>query len=89
MTDGAELRVATDDLAYLDWILFHALGHPAFRWTAAGPEDWRTRPADWPATRYEEKAAAEGRRSWYLVFRRRPRPQLPVGNPLPAPAVPL
>ena len=70
MADGAELRIGTDDLLYLDWILFHTLAHPAFRWIARRPEDWRERPADWPATRYEEKAAADGRRSWYLRFER-------------------
>ncbi len=42
-------------------------------WMASGPADWRYRPADWPATRYEEKALAAGRRPVYLRFRRRPR----------------
>ena len=33
----------------------------------------RTRPADWPATRYERKAIAAGRRPAFLRLRRRPR----------------
>jgi tRNA (guanine-N7-)-methyltransferase len=68
MRPGAELRVATDDPTYLRWILDHLPVHPAFRWQVSGPADWRTRPADWPATRYEEKALREGRQPAYLRF---------------------
>lgn len=71
MRPGAELRMATDDPGQLRWMLEQTLAHPAFEWLAAGPADWRTRPADWPATRYEEKALAEGLRAAYLRFRRR------------------
>lgn len=53
---GAELRFATDDKSYLPWALERLMAHPAFSWTAQGPADWRTRPADWPPTRYETKA---------------------------------
>lgn len=74
MADGAELRLATDDLDYLDWMLEHALDHPHFEWQARGPEAWRERPEDWPVTRYEEKAVREGRRSWRILLRRRARP---------------
>lgn len=72
MADGAELRLATDHAAYLSWMLRHLTSHPAFEWLARGPKDWRERPADWPATRYEMKALAEGRRPSFLRFRRRP-----------------
>ncbi|HNT87967.1 MAG TPA: tRNA (guanosine(46)-N7)-methyltransferase TrmB, partial [Candidatus Hydrogenedentes bacterium] len=41
---------------------------PRFRWTAEGPGDWRARSADWPATRYEEKALKAGRKPAYLKF---------------------
>ncbi len=71
MRPGAELRVATDDPTYLRWILEQLLRHPAFDWTARGPQDWRRRPDDWPPTRYEQKALAAGRRPAYLVFSRR------------------
>ncbi len=67
---GAELRFATDDLVYLRWTLERLPVHPAFRWQAEGPADWRRRPADWPPTRYEQKAIAEGRKPAYLRFRR-------------------
>ena len=71
LRDGAELRLATDDAGYLRWMLDHVIRHPAFSWIADGPADWRCRPADWPATRYEAKALAAGRRPYFLRFRRR------------------
>ena len=46
----------------------HALD---FEWTAECAEDWRSRPEDWPQTRYEAKALKEGRRPTYLAFRRK------------------
>jgi len=73
LKDGGELRLATDDRQYLDWMLEHLVRNEAFEWLAHGPEDWRRRPPDWPPTRYEEKALAGGREPFYLRFRRRPR----------------
>lgn len=73
LRDDAELRLATDDRDYLRWMLAHVTGHPAFEWLARGPADWRERPADWPPTRYEQKAIAAGRKPAFLRFRRRPR----------------
>ena len=74
MTDGAELRLATDDPSYLAWMLEHATAHPAFAWTARRAADWRERPADWPPTRYEKKARNAGRIPAFLRFERRARP---------------
>lgn len=65
---GGELRCATDHPGYLDWMLFHIRRHPAFDWTARRPADWRERPTDQPATRYETKALAG--QPHYLTFRR-------------------
>jgi tRNA (guanine-N7-)-methyltransferase len=73
MQPGAELRLATDDPGYLAWMLEHVTAHPAFCWLARGPADWRERPADWPPTRYEQKARAAGRTPAFLRFARRPR----------------
>lgn len=73
LADGAEFRFATDDPAYLRWTLRHLLDHPAFDWPARGPDDWRVRADDWPATRYEAKALRAGRQPSYLRFRRRAR----------------
>jgi tRNA (guanine-N7-)-methyltransferase len=56
MKDGAEFRFASDDAGYLEWTLERLMAHPDFVWTAQGVRDWTTRPADWPPTRYEEKA---------------------------------
>ena len=72
MAGGAELRLATDHPDYLGWILERITVHTAFDWLARRPGDWRERPADWPATRYERKALEEGRQPSFLRFRRRP-----------------
>jgi tRNA (guanine-N7-)-methyltransferase len=69
MIPGAELRLATDDPSYLPWMVEHACAHPAFAWLAEGPADWRTRPADWPGTRYEQKMLAG--KPVFLRLRRR------------------
>jgi len=74
LADGAELRLATDHPDYLVWMLQHLLVRDDLEWLARGPADWRARPEDWPQTRFEAKALAQGRRSTYLRFRRRPRP---------------
>ncbi len=73
LKDGAELRLASDDMGLVRWMLEHTLKHPDFEWTARRPGDWRARPADWPPTRYEEKALAAGRRPVFLTFVRRAR----------------
>lgn len=73
LADGAEWRLATDDMGLCRWMLAHLVARPEFEWLAEGPADWRVRPADWPPTRYEQKALAAGRRPAYLRFRRRPR----------------
>lgn len=73
MEDGAELRLATDDPSYQPWMVEHACGHPDFDWLAECAADWRERPEDWPATRYEGKALAAGRRPMFLRLRRRAR----------------
>ena len=65
LAPGAELRVATDDAAYLAHILEVLPPHPAFGVRAQGE-----RPADAPETRYEAKARAAGRTPVYLQFER-------------------
>ncbi len=70
MKDGAELRLATDHTDYGRWMLAHIGRHPAFRWTAQAPADWKERSDDWPATRYEAKAKARGEVCLYLRYRR-------------------
>jgi tRNA (guanine-N7-)-methyltransferase len=70
MKQGAELRLATDDPSYLPWMVEHACRHPEFDWLAESPADWRSRPADWPPTRYEQKMLA-GHKPVFLRLRRR------------------
>src|SRR5207253_2851593 len=70
MKSGAELRFATDDTGYLVWALERLMAHRSFTWLAKSAADWRVRPADWPATRYEAKAIREGRVCTYLRFQR-------------------
>jgi tRNA (guanine-N7-)-methyltransferase len=73
MKDGAELRLATDDIGYLRAMLELVPAHPAFAWQARGPADWLRRAADWPATRYEAKAVAAARIPHFLRCTRKPR----------------
>jgi tRNA (guanine-N7-)-methyltransferase len=56
MKPGAEFRFASDDPGYVEWTLERILSRPDFSWTATRSESWRSRPPDWPPTRYEEKA---------------------------------
>jgi len=67
---GGEFRFASDDMNYAREALITISRDEAFTWTARRADDWRTRPADWPETRYERKALSEGRKPAYLTFRR-------------------
>jgi tRNA (guanine-N7-)-methyltransferase len=67
---GGEFRVGSDDPVYIGWALAHTTRHPAFKWLAEKSSDWLVRPADWPPTRYEQKAIAQGRVPHYFRFRR-------------------
>ncbi|MGI9403733.1 MAG: tRNA (guanosine(46)-N7)-methyltransferase TrmB [Hyphomicrobium sp.] len=68
MAPGGELRVATDIGDYARTILLNIRAQSAFEWRAGGPADWRKRGSDWPQTRYEAKAAKEGRRCYFFRF---------------------
>ncbi len=72
MKPGAELRIGTDIGDYARTMLMAFQAEPRFEWQASSPADWRIRPDDWPQTRYEAKAEREGRRRYYLRFRRMP-----------------
>jgi tRNA (guanine-N7-)-methyltransferase len=67
---GGEFRLATDHADYAVWALQHLMAERRFRWTAERSSDWRARTADWPATRYEQKALKAGRACTYLRFLR-------------------
>jgi tRNA (guanine-N7-)-methyltransferase len=70
LVTGGELRLATDDMGYARAMLLALLPVRELNWLADDPSDWRTRPSDWPATRYEEKAREAGRACVFLRFRR-------------------
>jgi tRNA (guanine-N7-)-methyltransferase len=68
---GGEFRLGTDHPVYCRWALMQLARSPDFDWLAQTPADWQSRPADWPPTRYEAKARAQGHEVWYFRFRRR------------------
>ncbi len=67
MAQGGELRIATDDPVLQEWTAEVLAGQSFFHVPAPAAE----RPEGWPATRYEAKALAAGRRAlyWRLVRR--------------------
>ncbi|MCZ7850777.1 tRNA (guanosine(46)-N7)-methyltransferase TrmB [Agrobacterium salinitolerans] len=68
---GGKFCFASDIDTYVNWTLQHCARHGGFEWTATSADDWRTPYANWPGTRYENKAKREGRSSAYLTFIRR------------------
>jgi len=68
---GGELRIASDDPTYIEWVLQHVPVHPEFQWAAQSPADWQERPADAIETRYEKKAREAGRVPHFFRFARR------------------
>ncbi len=67
---GAEFRFGTDHPVYCRWALMVMGGRRDFAWCAARPADFLVRPDDWPPTRYEAKARAQGHEVWYFTYRR-------------------
>jgi tRNA (guanine-N7-)-methyltransferase len=68
---GGELRLATDDPTYLAWSLMVMARHAAdFEWLAETPRDFLEPSGGWIETRYGAKARREGRRPYYLRYRR-------------------
>lgn len=66
---SGEFRFVTDIDDYAAWTLAHMQGRADFRWMAERADDWRTPWPGYTMTRYGQKAAREGRRAVYLVFR--------------------
>jgi len=68
---GGEFRVATDDPTYLAWALMIMQRHQAqFQWLAERPKDFLEPSGGWIETRYGAKSRREGRRPYYLRYRR-------------------
>lgn len=68
LKDGGKLIMTTDVDELAEWMVTEASNHPAFLWTAESADNWKTPPADWIPTRYEEKGIKAGRRQSYLIF---------------------
>ncbi len=69
---GGELRVATDDPTYLNWLLMVMQRHrDAFEWLVEEPGEWLRYPSGWPETRYAAKARRQGRVPHQFRYRRR------------------
>lgn len=66
MKPGAELRLATDDKGLLFWMIDHMRADKRFTWRLGACHSWLSRPADWPPTRYEQKAIRG--RPYFLTF---------------------
>ena len=68
---GGEMRVATDHPTYLEWTLMVMQRHAGgFEWLAEKPSDFLQPPSGWLETRYGAKSRREGRRPYYLRYRR-------------------
>jgi tRNA (guanine-N7-)-methyltransferase len=68
---GGEFRLATDDPTYLTWSLMIMQNHQhQFEWLAERPKDFLEPSGGWIETRYGAKSRREGRRPYYLRYRR-------------------
>ena len=68
---GGEFRLATDDPTYLAWSLMVMQRHAAqLEWLAERPRDFLEPSGGWIETRYGAKSRREGRRPYYLRYRR-------------------
>jgi tRNA (guanine-N7-)-methyltransferase len=68
---GGELRIATDHPVYLEWTLMVMQRHQdRFEWLAERPKDFLEPVGGWIQTRYGAKSKREGRRPYYLRYRR-------------------
>ena len=68
---GGEFRLSTDHPVYLLWSLMVMQMHRGdFEWLAERPRDFLEPPGGWMETRYGAKSRREGRRPYYLRYRR-------------------
>ena len=68
---AGELRIATDDPTYLNWALMVMQRHERqFEWLAERPKDFLEPTGGWIETRYGAKSRREGRRPYYMRYRR-------------------
>ena len=66
---GGEFRFGTDHPVYVRWALMQMDRRRDFNWQVTSAQDFLTRPADWPETRYERKArTVYGHEVWYFRY---------------------
>jgi tRNA (guanine-N7-)-methyltransferase len=66
LKNNSKLIIATDHDSYKTWILSQILLSKKFFWQANSKKDWQIFPDDWITTKYQKKAALEGRNSIIL-----------------------
>ena len=62
------ITLGTDHCIMKSWILEIFQNHSGFQWIAEEAYDWRTRPVDCFATKYEQKSIIQNRRPNWFVF---------------------
>ena len=65
------IYIATDIGDYVRQAMQNLNIYDDLIWMCEGPQDWRKPWKGWFRTRYERKAIAAGRRSYYLTFQKR------------------
>jgi tRNA (guanine-N(7)-)-methyltransferase len=60
---NGKLIIATDHDSYKTWILSAIIENKNFSWLAESKKDWQNFPNWWIETKYQKKAALEGRQS--------------------------
>jgi tRNA (guanine-N7-)-methyltransferase len=65
---GGEFRFGTDHPIYVAHAMMVMGRRRDFDWQAQTAQDFLTRPADWPETRYERKARRLGHEVWYFRY---------------------
>lgn len=68
--DG-ELRIATDHISYLSWILFQFMKFKKFYWNARSKSDFLFKPENWDKSKYERRADRLGNVSYFLQYYKR------------------
>jgi len=68
LRQGGEFRIGTDDPTYCRHALQIMATRRDFAWQAQTAADFLTLAADWPETRYERKARANGHEVWYFRY---------------------
>ena len=68
---GGEFRFGTDHPIYVAHAMMIMNGRRDFEWQVSVAQDFLTRPADWPETRYERKARRLGHEVWYFRWIRK------------------